>query len=57
MPDYSDWVSVVTDDDGTAIWSGPRANAEAWLESDAGIQFARALSHQNVKLVIGECIF
>lgn len=52
MTDYSDWVSVVTDDDHTPIWSGPRPNAEAWLESPEGKHFARALSHRNVSLII-----
>lgn len=52
MPDYSDWVTVATSDDDTPIWSGPRKNAEEWLESPAGKSVARALSHQNVTLKI-----
>ena len=52
--DYSDWVTVATDDDDTPIWSGPRENAEKWLESDQGKSMARALSHQGVKLVTRE---
>lgn len=54
MSNYKDWVSVVTDDDKTPIWSGPRANAEAWLESDQGKAYAKALSFRGVKLIIEE---
>lgn len=51
---YGDWVTVATDDDDTPIWSGPRPNAEEWLKSDQGQQFARGLAHRGVKLVIRE---
>ena len=50
-PDYSDWVTVATDDDDTPIWSGPAENAKAWLDSPSGKSAAKALSHQGVKLV------
>lgn len=49
--DYGDWVTIATDDDDTPIWSGPRENAEEWLDSPQGKSMARALSFQNVKLV------
>lgn len=54
--DYSDWVSVVTSDDSTPIWSGPRENAQPWLDSPQGQSAARALRHQGVTLVIAECV-
>lgn len=54
MTNYEGWVSVVTSDDQTPIWSGPRENAEAWLESPQGQSMARALSHRNITLVVTE---
>lgn len=51
-PDYSDWVTVATDDDDTPIWSGPRENAQEWIDSPQGKSVARALSHRRVKLTV-----
>lgn len=50
----SDWVTVVASDDQSPIWSGPRTNAQEWIDSPQGQSFNRALSHQGAKLVIRE---
>ena len=46
------WVSVVTDDDQTRIWSGPADKAQPWLDSDQGRSMARALAHDGITMVI-----
>ena len=55
--DYSTWVSVVTSDDSTPIWSGPKDQAQPFIDSPQGQSAARALRHQGVTLVIDECVF
>lgn len=40
------WTSIVTTDDGTAIWNGPVENAEQWLASKEGAAF-QAQAHRN----------
>lgn len=55
--DYSDWVSVVTSDDSTPIWSGPLDAAQQFIDSPQGQSFNRALSHRGARLVIDECVF
>ena len=55
--DYSDWVSVVTSDDSTPIWSGPLDAAQHFIDSPQGQSFNRALSHRGAHLVIGESAF
>lgn len=51
---YENWVSVVTSDDQTPMWSGPREKAQEWLDSPQGQSMSRALSHQGITLVVSE---
>lgn len=55
--DYSTWATVVASDDRTPIWSGPREDAQAWIDSPLGQSAARALAHRGAGLVVGECYF